>query len=228
MNLLSDLFNNFYFASIIKLLLASVLAGIIGLERDSCNKPAGFRTHSLVGISAVLVVICGEYMSLKYDIDPSRIAAQLLSGIGFIGAGTIMRDGFHVKGLTTASSLLAVTCIGLCIGCGFYFAAIMATVITYILLSYSYLLTDKLDHFTNSKLIISLESFNNNVFEKIEDIFESHDIIIKKMDKTNSENNSDSECKTITLEIKYDHNLKINSILSKISSIDSVNSVEEV
>ena len=77
-----------------------------------------------------------------------------------------MRDGFHVKGLTTASSLLAVTCIGLCIGCGFYFAAIMATVITYILLSYSYLLTDKLDHFTNSKLVISLESFNDKVFER--------------------------------------------------------------
>ena len=175
-----------------------------------------------------MVVICGEYMSLKYDIDPYRIAAQLLSGIGFIGAGTIMRDGFHVKGLTTASSLLAVTCIGLCIGCGFYFAAIMATIITYILLSYSYLLTDKLDHFTNSKLVISLESFNDKVFEKIEDIFESQDIIIKKMNKSNLDNNLDSELKTITLEIKYDHNLKINSILSKISSIDSVSSVEEI
>ena len=80
-------------------MLGCILAGIIGLERSSWNKPAGFRTHSLVWMSAVLIMLCGEYMSKEYNIDPSRIPAQLLSGIGFIGAGTILRDGFNVKGL---------------------------------------------------------------------------------------------------------------------------------
>lgn len=89
--------NSFWFQAILKLFLGFILAGIIGLERSSWNKPAGFRTHSLVGISAVLITLCGEFLSDYYEIDPSRLSSQLLSGIGFIGAGTILRDGFHVK-----------------------------------------------------------------------------------------------------------------------------------
>ena len=101
---------------------------MIGMERSSWNKPAGFRTHTLLGISAVLVVLCGEALGQKYNVDPFRIAAQFLSGIGFIGAGTILRDGFNVKGLTTASGLLTVSCIGLCVGTGFYLGSIVATI----------------------------------------------------------------------------------------------------
>ena len=82
----------------------------------------------------MLVVLCGESLAQEYNIDPFRIAAQFLSGIGFIGAGTILRDGFNVTGLTTASGLLTVSCIGLCVGAGFYLIAIIATGITYIIL----------------------------------------------------------------------------------------------
>ena len=119
MDFILSVVQSFWFQAILKLVLGFLLAGLIGLERSSWSKPAGFRTHSLVGISAVLIMLCGEYMSREYNIDPSRIPAQLLSGIGFIGAGTILRDGFNVKGLTTAAGLLAVTCIGLSIGAGF-------------------------------------------------------------------------------------------------------------
>lgn len=225
MDWIFSLMDNFYFSSVFKLFLGFVLAGIIGLERKSWNKPAGFRTHSLVGISSVLVVLCGEYMSIKYNIDPSRIAAQLLSGIGFIGAGTILRDGFNVKGLTTASSLLTVTCIGLCIGSGFYLVAIVATLITYILLSYSYLLTDKLEHFCNSKLSIVIEKFDDDIFEKIEAIFEHNDVLIKKLEKLSIDN---SEDKILNLEIKYNQNPGINKVVSKISSLSVVKSIEEL
>ena len=225
MDWIFSLMDNFYFSSVFKLFLGFVLAGIIGLERKSWNKPAGFRTHSLVGISSVLVVLCGEYMSIKYNIDPSRIASQLLSGIGFIGAGTILRDGFTVKGLTTASSLLTVTCIGLCIGAGFYLVAIVATLITYILLSYSYLLTDKLEHFCNSKLSIVIEKFDDDIFEKIEAIFEHNDVLIKKLEKLSIDN---SEDKILNLEIKYNQNPGINKVVSKISSLSVVKSIEEL
>lgn len=94
MEIIVNVVTSFWFQAVIKLVLGFILAGIIGLERSSWSKPAGFRTHSLVGISAVLIMLCGEYMSREYNIDPSRIPAQLLSGIGFIGAGTILRDGF--------------------------------------------------------------------------------------------------------------------------------------
>ena len=100
-------------------------------------------------------------MSKEYDIDPSRIPAQLLSGIGFIGAGTILRDGFNVKGLTTAAGLLAVTCIGLSIGAGFYLGGIATTLIVYIILSYSYKISDKLDHFNILDLEIEIGGNTN-------------------------------------------------------------------
>ena len=135
---MSDFFMSFEVQSIIKLLLGFTLAGIIGAERESLNKPAGFKTHSLIGISSVLVMLCGEYLSMTGNADASRIPAQLLSGIGFIGAGTILRDGLTVKGLTTAASLLAVTCIGLSIGAGFYLGGIIATILSYIILSRSH------------------------------------------------------------------------------------------
>lgn len=133
-----DIFLSFEVQAIIKLALGFILAGIIGAEREALNKPAGFKTHSLIGVSSVLIMLCGEYLAANTNADISRIPAQLLSGIGFIGAGTILRDGLNVKGLTTAASLLAVTCIGLSIGAGFYFGGIVATIIVYFVLSHSY------------------------------------------------------------------------------------------
>lgn len=133
-----DFLMSFEIQSLIKLFLGFILAGSIGAEREALNKPAGFKTHSLIGVSSVLVVICGEYLSMTTGADVSRIPAQLLSGIGFIGAGTILRDGVNVTGLTTAASLLAVTCIGLSIGAGFYLGGIVTTVIAYFILSHSH------------------------------------------------------------------------------------------
>ena len=156
MDFILSVVQSFWFQAILKLVLGFLLAGLIGLERSSWSKPAGFRTHSLVGISAVLIMLCGEYMSREYNIDPSRIPAQLLSGIGFIGAGTILRDGFNVKGLTTAAGLLAVTCIGLSIGAGFYLGGILTAVIVYIIMSYSYKFSEKLDHFNILELEIKI------------------------------------------------------------------------
>ena len=87
-------------------------------------------------------MLCGEYIGNKTNTDVTRIPAQLLSGIGFIGAGTILREGFDVKGLTTAASLLCVTCIGLTVGTGFYLAAIITTILAYLILRYSHKISD--------------------------------------------------------------------------------------
>lgn len=242
MNSLTQLFDNYYIQTIVKIVLIIILSGIIGLERDSWNKPAGFRTHALVGISSVLVVLCGEYFFKTFGSgDPGRIPAQLLSGIGFIGAGTILRDGFNVKGLTTAASLLAVTCIGLCIGAGFYFIGITATVISYLVLSYSYLLTDRLDHFINSEISISFKGDKETTLKNLELFFDSKGIIIKKIDFTDdgtkSESNtgadsdtditSKTELKTVVFHIKYEHNLKLSNLITKIGSLDNIEKVEE-
>lgn len=219
--------NAFWFQSILKITLGFVLAGIIGLERSSWNKPAGFRTHSLVGMSAVLIMLCGEYMSKEYNIDPSRIPAQLLSGIGFIGAGTILRDGFNVKGLTTAAGLLAVTCIGLSIGAGFYLGGIFTTLVAFIVLSYSYKISDKLDHFNVLELQVKISKNTNETLKQIQDIFSNFNVDIKHIKRPKKDEiESDSELLTIVGQYSK-RGFKKNELLSSISSLENVTEIME-
>lgn len=222
-----NILNSFWFQSLLRITLGFVLAGVIGLERSSWNKPAGFRTHSLVGVSAVLIMLCGEYMSSEYDIDPSRIPAQLLSGIGFIGAGTILRDGFNVKGLTTAAGLLAVTCIGLSIGAGFYLGGIFATLIVYLVLSYSYKISDRLDHFNILELQINISKNSNEVLAQIENIFNDFNIDIKHI-KRPKKDEIESNSEIINIVGQYaKKGFKKNELLRSISSLENVTEIME-
>lgn len=122
----------------LRLLVAGLLGGVIGYEREHTNRPAGFRTHILVCVGAALVMVTSEFIYQKYssisNIDPARLGAQVISGIGFLGAGTIIRDGFNVRGLTTAASLWAVSCVGIATGIGFYSGAIAATILIFLTL----------------------------------------------------------------------------------------------
>jgi len=124
----------------LKLLLAALLGGIIGLERESLNKSAGFRTHTLVCLGSCLIMITSieMYTVIGKGImsDPGRLAAQVVSGIGFLGAGTIMRSGLGIKGLTTAASLWVVAGIGLAVGAGGYLNSIATTAIVMLVLIY--------------------------------------------------------------------------------------------
>ena len=224
-----DFFNSFEFQAIVKLLLGFILAGIIGLERSSWSKPAGFRTHALVGLSAVLIMLCGEHMSQNYNMDPSRIPAQLLSGIGFIGAGTILRDGFNVKGLTTAAGLLAVTCIGLSIGAGFYLGGIVTTIIAYVVLSHSYKISAKLDHFDLLDLQVIISQNYDDVLNKIEGILTKYEVDIKQMKKL-AEPEIESDTDYTVLKIVGQFNKKVfnkNQLIKNISLIENVAEVSE-
>lgn len=223
MSFFYTILSSFWFEAIIRLILGFLLAGFIGAERESVNKPAGFKTHSLIGVSAVLIMLCGEYLSNNYSVDASRIPAQLLSGIGFIGAGTILRDGFNVKGLTTASSLLAVTCIGLSIGAGFYLGGIIATVFVYIILSHSHNLFESLDHFTNVSLSVTVKDYTNTLLE-IQKILDKYEINIKKIKngQPDEENVTD-----LQLIFRYHKDVNINSVFTEISALENVTSLEE-
>ncbi len=123
---------------IIRLLMSVLLSSVIGLDRESINKPAGLRTHVLVSVASTLVMLLSLYLS---QINSSgyyysdRLASQVISGVGFLGAGTIMRrDKGIVTGLTTAASLWAVAAIGLAVGAGFYVGATLTTVLVIITL----------------------------------------------------------------------------------------------
>lgn len=147
---------------IIRLVLATFLGGVIGAEREYQNRPAGLRTHVLVSTTSCLIMLLGILMSETYrNNDPSRIAAQVVSGIGFLGAGTIIQTGSTIKGLTTAATLWANAGIGLAVGAGYYFASSVTVgiaVITLFALSkmeerISFLKNNQLDFVINPKSV---------------------------------------------------------------------------
>ncbi len=211
------------FETFFKLILIVILAGIVGYERESWKKPAGFRTYVLVGISSVLVMICGSKLNETLGADPTRIPAQLLSGIGFLGAGTILRDGFNVKGLTTAAGLLAVTCIGLIVGAGFYLSGIIATFVVYCVLSYSHIFSNTLEHY----YFLDLEIITNKpkaILEGVKEILNAEKLEIIKIKIL--ENEEDKEY--IKLEAKYKEKIDINKVVSEIMKIESVKEVVEI
>lgn len=127
--------------TVLRLVLGAVIGGIIGFEREVHGRAAGFRTQLIVCVAAVLIMIISENYYLKmthidasFRIDPARIAASALIGIGFLGAGVIIKSGFTVRGLTTAATIWIVSALGLAIGGGFYIAAILTSIITIVTL----------------------------------------------------------------------------------------------
>ena len=117
----------------VRLALALICGGILGLERTRKQRAAGMRTYMLVSLGACIVMITGEYVFYKFDIgDPARLGAQVISGIGFLGAGSIVISGkSKIRGLTTAAGLWTSACIGLVIGIGFYECGVIATLAVY-------------------------------------------------------------------------------------------------
>jgi putative Mg2+ transporter-C (MgtC) family protein len=122
----------------LKLIMAILFGGLVGLERELHRRHAGLRTHILVCLGSALIMLTSLYVfdiyKDKAPLDPTRIAAGVVTGIGFLGAGTIIRSGEAVRGLTTAASIWVVAGIGLAIGCGFYEAAANATALVVIVL----------------------------------------------------------------------------------------------
>lgn len=130
-----DLYGVNLISIVIRLALAALFGGIIGFERQSARKPAGLRTHMLICIGSALVMLTGQYVyaAVAPEADPTRLGAQVISGIGFLGIGTIIIVGRqYVRGLTTAAGLWASACIGLAIGIGFYTGAIVGGVLIFV------------------------------------------------------------------------------------------------
>jgi len=132
----------------LRLTVGLVLGAAIGFERELHRQPAGFRTHSLVSLGAALFTVVSAYGFSGDVVDPTRIAAQIVSGIGFIGAGTILQHRGHIRGLTTAASLWSVAAIGTAAGAGLYVVAVVGTVLILVILS----VLDNIERFARRRL----------------------------------------------------------------------------
>lgn len=216
----------YYGEIILRLVVACVLGGIIGIERESSNRPAGFRTHILVCIGSALVMITSEFLfenyGVKTNMDPARLGAQVISGIGFLGAGTIIRDGINVRGLTTAASLWAVACVGLAAGIGFYGGAIAAAALIFITL----ILLKKLEYRVSTKYrtVMVVTVGRANVLGSINDVFEKYGLRIKNMEYIDDEKKEEMILKfTVKTGIKF----KCDEMIKELKCIEGISKAYE-
>jgi len=212
----------YYLEIFLRLAVAGILGGIIGFEREFSNRPAGFRTHILVCMGSALVMVTSEFLFLNYadktNIDPARLGAQVISGIGFLGAGTIIRDGINVRGLTTAASLWAVACVGLASGIGFYGGAIAATVLIFTTL----ILLKKLEYKVAPKYrnIYVVSDGQVGVLGKVMNVFDKYRLRIKNMDYINDEEYK-SEM-VLRFRVRAGTKIKYEDLIKDIQNIEGI------
>jgi putative Mg2+ transporter-C (MgtC) family protein len=177
---------------ILRIFLGALIGGIIGFERESHGRPAGFRTQLLVCVAAVLIMIISEnyyhYLpseSPSLRIDPARIASSALIGIGFLGAGVIIKSGLTIRGLTTAASIWIVSVIGLAIGGGFYLAAVITTFITIVALVLLRSLERKINILLYKTVTVSARTAAD-VEDRIVSLLSEYDMQINSIDYENN------------------------------------------
>ena len=209
-----------------KILVAFVLSGVIGLEREVVRRPAGIKTHTLICISATLVMALGIYMTELFPEtsgDPTRLAAQILSGIGFVGAGTILSNGMTVKGVTTAASLLATTCIGLAVGAGFYEGAVISTIFVFLILCFG-TPAQKAISKNLKKTVIAVTSKNlTGTLSKAQEVLEENDLEVFSVKQIR---NYADRTITIKFKVKYENSMSKSTLFKQLKAIDGVTEVD--
>lgn len=214
--------------AVFKIALALVCAGVIGIERGRKKRPAGFRTYMVVCLGATLVMMTNEYLcKLNGTGDVARMGAQVINGIGFLGAGTIITTGHNrVKGLTTAAGLWTSACIGLAIGSGYYEGAILGTlgivVVMVVLHSFDRKIT------ANTRIVVlyvefaKMSAIRTLVKYARENSVKIEDVEIEHPDKAMGANIA--AVVTLRLPTKEDH----VEFMEKVSSMEDINFVEEI
>ncbi len=217
-----------------RLVISAILGGIVGLERGSGDRPAGFRTHILVCTGSALIMLVSMYgfdgfnaepLEIPKNRDSARIAAQVVSGIGFLGAGTIMHEGVTVRGLTTAASLWMVSAIGLASGSGMYLIALAATVITMITLVTFHDVEKRFAGKSRSaRQYIRVVADNKpGTITEVTSYLSMNGIKVKTL---NVKNTSDKNRIILEIYLKVNKDVDTSQIISGIQSVEGVISLE--
>ena len=213
----------------VRMLLAVACGGIIGIEREYKRRPAGFRTHILICLGAAMTTLTSQYLYLNmhYYTDMARLGAQVVAGIGFIGAGTIIVPRRQrVKGLTTAAGLWAAAIIGLALGGGFYEGGIFAT----ILILLAELLFSKLEYrmLENAPEInLYMEYTDKRCLENVLKLYRELNLKILNMEITRS-TGSEKHNACAIFSLRLNKRCKVEQLVSKVSGTEGVVSVEEL
>ena len=211
---------------IIKLLLAVIVGGFTGYEREKSNQFAGFRTHILVSIGSCITSIISLELFNEYSnistMDPARLPAQVLSGIGFLGAGAILKNSNGIRGLTTAAGIWATACIGIAIGYGQYVLGITAWILVmatlYILKNFDKVISKR------GQNVLKATITNLDVTSTIFNTIKSSEILIKNFQIITK---SDGIWEIIFL-IEYDKRLILDELIIELNNINHVISMEYI
>ncbi|MBE3587091.1 MAG: MgtC/SapB family protein [Thermoanaerobacteraceae bacterium] len=214
---------------ILRLTLSVLLGGMIGLERERLyvtirTYSAGFRTHILVCVGAALAMVVSEGLHYEFKGDAARVAAQVVSGIGFLGAGAILREGPLVRGLTTAASLWVVACIGLAAGGGFYLAATLGTV----LVLFALVILGALEDYVRQRRIHDVLSMvigsQPQYIHRVGEFLKEAGLIIKNIEVAKMAD--DEERQLLEITVQFPPNTSRVLILNKLVSLPGVYRVE--
>lgn len=211
-----------WYEIIIRLSAALLAGGIIGFQREAGQHPAGFRTHTLVCIGAALAAMSNEFLLHRFsdmvNLDPARLSSYVISGLGFLGAGTIIKDGFRVRGLTTAASIWVTGCVGIAFGMGFYWGGLAGGVFAFLVLTILKKFEDKIA-LTNRAVTIKI-GINNHIgsIARITNQFNLLGIHILniKMDQTEEERLS------LALTIRIPTGMELLDVLADLEKMEGI------
>lgn len=209
---------------IIRLLVALIVGGLTGLEREKSHQFAGFRTHILVSVGSCITSITSLSLFFQYsshaNIDPSRLSAQVLSGIGFLGAGAILKTSNGIRGLTTAAGIWATACIGIAVGYGYYVLSISAWLFVMVTL---YILKniDKI-FFKKKQTIFNIKVNNIEIISRVYEMLQNNQITVKNIEIDSKEEHSWN----ISFFIVYDRRIRINEVAKELSALKNIISID--
>jgi len=207
---------------LLRLAVSMLLGGAIGFERERDSQPAGLRTHMILILGSCLAMILSINIGIKNGTDPTRMAAQVISGVGFLGAGAILRSGFNVKGLTTATTVWTTAIIGLAVGYGYYWVGVFTTVLVLVVLTLVSIFEKKFIR-RNILRIIKVDAADNpHIFRNVrKEISRNTDEILSYK----TQRSLKSGHVRVEFLIRLDRNEKIEDLMETISKIDGVRNI---
>jgi len=213
----------------VRMLLATLCGGIIGIEREYKRRPAGFRTHILICLGAAMTTLTSQYLfiEMSYNIDLARLGAQVIAGIGFIGAGTIIvSQGRRIKGLTTAAGLWTSAIVGLALGAGFYEGGLFTTA----LILLAELLFSKLEYYilnNTPEFNLYLEYEEKLYLDSVISLLRKQDVRVLNLEVLRSDGDGKMTMAAI-LSLRVLKKNKVQQVIESIRSIKEISLVEEL
>lgn len=212
----------------LRLFLATFFGGCIGLERGSHGQAAGIRTFALVCLGAALAMVTDEYLVGQYQTgDPARLAAQVISGIGFLGVGTIIVTGRnYVRGLTTAAGLWTTACLGIAIGSGFLVAGVIGFLLIFFVMTVLSLISHRVDDYAKGMLLY-MEVDKEQGIQAVYHFVQEHHIRIASIEKQKKQPLQKSDA-VLTVKLHFAKRQNHQDVLQQMNELETIHYIEEI